>query len=158
MALVNANLSDIRDEILKSSMAQRIIIKVQTKILDSQDYRGSAYRIVSEIFPDWERDSRILFLAIEIWGERVFLVIDVNHNDYNFKTAHKSTAILPVSVLREHRRSERGWNLIRWPQEDRPIAKTVADLHNANGFDVPTLFLANYNSPVLYSNPRHLSE
>lgn len=158
MALVNSSLSDIRDEIFKNSMAQRIIIKVQTKILDSQDYRGSAYRVVSEIFPGWERDSRILFLAIEIWGERVFLAIDINHHDYNFKTAHKSTTILPVSVLREHRRSGRGWNLIRWPQEDRPIAKTVADLHNANGFDVQTPFLANHNSPVIYSNPRHLSE
>ena len=139
------NLSNIREEIFSNGNAKRIVIKVNTKSLDSQDYRTSAYRIVNEFFPDWECDNRVLFLAIEVWGNRIYIAIDINHHDYNFDTAHKTKTILPVYVLRQHGKG-RGWALIRWPQEDEPLGAKLTDLHNANGFDVKTPFLKNYNS------------
>ena len=148
-----ASLSDIRKQIFGNDDAKRIIIRLNTRILDPQDYRASANNLASEIFPEWECDSRILFLAIDVWGERTFLVIDVNRHDYDFHTAHKSKVILPVYVLRQ-RGKNRGWALIRWPQEDESLATKIAYLHNANGFDTPTPFLENHNSRIVHANPR----
>lgn len=68
IAEVIAIIPDIREEIFKENKARRVIIKVHTKILDSQDYRGSASKVVNEVFPDWKLDSRVLFLAIEMWA------------------------------------------------------------------------------------------
>ncbi|KAJ5110333.1 hypothetical protein NUU61_001590 [Penicillium alfredii] len=148
-----ANLFDIRKEIFGSDDTKRIVIKVNTNILDSQDYRASANGVASEIFPEWERDSRVHFLAIDVWSERTFMVIDINHHDYDFHTAHKTKAILPVYVLQQRRRN-RPWTLIRWPQEDGPLAASLADLHNVNGFDTLTPFLENHNSRIVHANPR----
>ncbi|KAA8642592.1 hypothetical protein EYZ11_006948 [Aspergillus tanneri] len=146
-----ANIADIREKIFENKDAQRIVIKLHTEKLDSQDYRASAYKIVNEIFPNWERDNRILFLAIEIWGDRTYMAIDVNNYDYKFETAHKTKTILPVYVLRQHRK--RGWAIIRWPQEDKPLATKLADLHNVNGF-AATPFLENYNTRIVHDQPR----
>ena len=150
------SISDIREEIFKNSKTQRIVIKVHmhTDSLDSQEIRDSAYRVVDEVFPDWEHDSRILFLAIEIWSDRTYMAIDINHHDYKFDTAHKSTAIFPVFVLGKHRK--RGWKIVRWPQGDELIAEKLAYLHNANGFDVATPFFENHNSRIIHANPREL--
>lgn len=63
-----ANLSDIRQGIFGNDDAKRIVIKVNTEILDPRDYRASANSLASEIFPEWESDSRILFLAIDVLG------------------------------------------------------------------------------------------
>jgi hypothetical protein len=150
-----ADLSEIREEIFKDNTAKRIVIKLNTDSLDAQDYRGSAYRVVSEAFPNWESDRRIRFIAIDVWSERTFIVIDINHYDYDFSTAHKAQTIFPVYVLRQYRK-RRGWALIRWPPEDEPLSTKVADLHNVNGFDVPTPFLENHTSRIVHANPRDL--
>ncbi|KAJ5542366.1 hypothetical protein N7535_004786 [Penicillium sp. DV-2018c] len=147
------NLPDIRKKIFGDNDPKRIVIKLKTRLLDPQDYRASANSVASEIFPEWENDSRILFLAIDIWSERTFIVIDVNHHDYDFQTAHKTLAVLPVYVLRQLGKN-RGWALIRWPQEDEPLAANLADLHNVSGFDTPTPFLENHNTRIVHANPR----
>lgn len=152
-----SGLTDIRKEIFSNGNAKRIVINVKIKCLDSQDYRTSAYSIVNEIFPDWKNDDRVLFLAIEVWGDRIYIAIDINNYDYNFDTAHKNKTILPVYVLRQHRKG-RGWALIRWPQEDEPLGAKQADLHNVNGFDVATPFLENYNPRIVHANPREYSK
>ncbi|GIK00116.1 hypothetical protein Aspvir_004134 [Aspergillus viridinutans] len=151
-----SNIAEVREKIFERKEAQRIIIKVHTEKLDSQDYRVSAYNFVNEIFPDWENDKRILFLAIEIWGDRTYMAVDINNYDYNFDTAHKNKTILPVYVLWQHRR--RGWVMIRWPQEDERLATKLADLHNVNGFDATTPFLENYNTRIVHANPREFPE
>ncbi|CAG8933767.1 unnamed protein product [Penicillium salamii] len=146
------NLSDIRNEILKNDIAKRIVFKAKTQNLDSQHYIASANRAISEVFPDWESDPRILFLAMDVWSERTFIVIDINHHDYDFGTAHKTKTILPVFVLSQHRK-RRDWALIRWPKEDESLAAQLADLHNVNGFDVPP-FLENHNERIVHANLR----
>ncbi|KAJ1713570.1 hypothetical protein NYO67_4289 [Aspergillus flavus] len=104
-------------------------------------------------------DSRILFLAIEVWSERTFLVIEINRRDYDFNTAHKCKTIVPVYVLRQHGESRR-WTLVRWPQLDETLMAQIADPHIVNGFDVATPFLENHNSRIFHANPRefHVSK
>lgn len=105
MALLS-NLTAIREEIFKNFTAKRIIIKVNTEDLDSQDYRASANKVASEVFPAWESDPRILFLATDIWSKRSFIVVDINRHDYDFLTAHKDKTILPVYVLRQPKKRQ----------------------------------------------------
>ncbi|PYH99039.1 hypothetical protein BO71DRAFT_394623 [Aspergillus ellipticus CBS 707.79] len=147
--------SEIREKIFEKSEAQRLVIKVHTEQLDSHDYRVSASNFINEIFPNWEDDSRIHFIAIEIRGDRTFLAIDVNNLDYDFETAHETRTVLPVYVVWRHKR--KGWYIIRWPQEDEPLATKIAELHDLNGFDTTTPFLANFNESVVYGNPRYIS-
>lgn len=155
MALMR-DLSDIREEIFRNNDPKRVVVRGRTKNLDAQDYRASANSIVSEISPEWESDSRILFLVIDVWSERTFLVIDVNNHDYDFHTAHKTNTILPVYVLRQHGK-RRGWVLVRWLREDERLTTELADLHDVNGFDVPTPFLQDHNTRIVYANPRWLA-
>lgn len=85
------------------------------------------------------------------------MVIDINNFDYNFDTAHETKTILPVYVVWQHKR--RGWFIVRWPQEDGPLATKVAELHMLNGFNATTPSLADYNNTrVVYDNPRYLSK
>ncbi|OJZ85789.1 hypothetical protein ASPFODRAFT_207635 [Aspergillus luchuensis CBS 106.47] len=91
-----SNISNIREEILKDN-AKRIIIRVKTE--GSEDCRDTAYRIVGEIFPNWKQDNRILFLAIQVWGNRIFVNVDVNGDNYNYDTAHKDQTVLPTSIM-----------------------------------------------------------
>ncbi|GKZ31406.1 hypothetical protein AbraIFM66950_011983 [Aspergillus brasiliensis] len=87
------DLSHLREEILKDS-AKRIIIRVKTE--SSEDCQTTAYRIVGEVFPDWKHDDRILFLAIQVWDNRIFINVDVNRDNYNYDTAHKDQTVLPI--------------------------------------------------------------
>ncbi|PYI25998.1 hypothetical protein BP00DRAFT_499087 [Aspergillus indologenus CBS 114.80] len=144
--------SQIREKIFEKSEAQRLVIKVHTDHLDSCDYRLSAGKIIDELFPSWQSDSRILFLAIEIRGDRTYMVVDIYNSNYNFDTAHKTRTVLPVSVVWQHRR--RGWFIVKWPQEDEPLATKITELHNLNGFNSSTPFLADYNQRVTYERPR----
>ncbi|CAG7956065.1 unnamed protein product [Penicillium salamii] len=150
-----ANLPEIRREILENDTAKRIVLKLKTERLDSQDYRTSAKRVVSEIFPDLETDTRIRIIVIDVWTERTFIVIDINRHDYDFETADEDKTILPVSVLRQHGR-RKNWVLVRWPREDENLATQVANLHRLNGFE-PTPFLQDHNTRICYANPRNLS-
>ena len=153
-----ANISEIREEIFKNNNTQRIIVKMRkhSENLTSQEIRDSAYNVVHEIFPDWEQDSRVLFLAIEVWSDHTYLAIDINHHNYNFDTAHQSTAVFPVFVLSKKRR--RGWKLVRWPLGEMMLTKKLAYLHNVHGFDTPTPFLESHISGTVHANPRWLYE
>lgn len=150
-----SDIAEIREKIFERKEAQRLVIKVSTEKLNSQDYRASASKFVNEIFPNWENDNRILFLAIEIRGDRTYMAVDINNFNYNFDTAHEAMTILPVYVVWQHKK--KGWFNVRWPQEDGPLATKLAELHNLNGFNAITPFLANYNTRIVYENPRELS-
>lgn len=147
------NLIEIRRKLFENNDAKRIIIKMNTKNLNSEDYETSAKEIASEVFPGWEDNPRIIFLVIDIWSERSFLVIDIDRHDYDFDTAHKCKTVVPVHILRQHRRLDR-WALVRWPQQDEPLASQIADLHNVNGFDAATPFVEDHTSRLVHANPR----
>jgi hypothetical protein len=147
--------SDIRNNIFKDNITKRIVIKVKTTTLNPEDYRTSTYNIVSEVFPDWTNDPRMLFLAIDIWSERTFIVIDINNYAYDFRSAHEIKTVLPVFVLQKHKRRQ-DWVLVRWPAEDEPLSEKLADLHNVTGFDATLPFLEDHTSRIVHENPRWL--
>ena len=149
-----SNVTDIHEEIFKDN-AKQIIIREKTQSSDSKDCHATAYRIISEIFPDWECDSRILFLAIQVWGRQIFMNININQDNYNYRTAHKDKTILPVHVLRRHRGN---WVLIQWPQEDEHVAAELVELHCVTGYGTEMPFLENHNLCIVYANPRELPE
>ena len=137
-----SSIIEIREKIFEKAEAQRLVIRVHTDKLDSCDYRVSAGNFVNEIFPNWEDDSRVRFLAIEIRGDRRFMSIDVNNFGYDFDTAHETKTTLPVYILWLHER--KGWFLVRWPQEDGPLATKLAELHGLNGYDAVTPFFCKF--------------
>lgn len=145
-----SNLTNIREELFESS-AKRIIIRVKTETRNSEYCRTTAYRTVNEIFPNWERDSRVLFLAIQVWADRIFMIIDVNHANYDYQVAHKDKTILPVYILRTYRGN---WVLMRWSTDDERAAMELAELHRVAGYSTPIPFFENHNSQTVYDNPR----
>ncbi|KAB8259363.1 hypothetical protein BDV32DRAFT_159301 [Aspergillus pseudonomiae] len=147
--------SDIREDLFKDDTAKRIVIKVKTKTLNPSSYLTSAKNIVNEIFPRWESDHRILFLVIDVWSERTFMVIDINNRNYDFRTAHNNTMMFPVYVLRQHGRRQT-WVLIRWHQLDERMSLQLADLHRVNGYEATLPFLEDHNSRIVHANPRDL--
>lgn len=87
-----SDITEIREKIFEETAAQRLVVKARTDQLDSHDYRVSASKFINEIFPNWENDSRIHFLAIEIRQNRALhgYRIDINNSEYDFDTAHKN--------------------------------------------------------------------
>ncbi|KAJ5788979.1 uncharacterized protein N7518_005990 [Penicillium psychrosexuale] len=150
------SLSDIRNEILGSDTAKRIVLKVRTKHLDSQDYRASANGVISAVFPGWEDDPRVLPVAVDVWHSRTYIVVDINHLDYDFNTAHKIKKVFPVYILRHGKK--RGWILIRWPREDEPLGDKVMYRYNVHGWDAKTPLLEDHHSIIVHANPRNLDE
>jgi hypothetical protein len=69
---------------------------------------ASAYSLY--VFSIHSNDSPILFLVLDVWSERSFTVIDINNRDYDFDIAHQVMTILPVYILRQHRRYH--WALV----------------------------------------------
>ncbi|CAG8220073.1 unnamed protein product [Penicillium salamii] len=98
--------------------------------LDSQDYRSSATKIFSEVFPERESDPRILFLGIDVTLSSVF-------------------------AFRQNKR-RRDWVIFRWPQGDEYLSAQSADVHNVKGFGRPT-FLEDHASRLEHSNPSEFS-
>ncbi|KAJ5940291.1 hypothetical protein N7516_000459 [Penicillium verrucosum] len=150
--------SDIRNKIFKDNITRRIVIKVSTKALNPEDYRTSSYDIASQVFPDWPSNPQILVLAIDVWSKRTFIVIDINNSAYDFHTAHKTTTPFPVYVLREDKRKQGCWALVRWHAEDELLSKRLADLHNFSGFDVTPPLLEDHTSRIVHESPRWLKQ
>ncbi|KAG2418678.1 hypothetical protein HFD88_001779 [Aspergillus terreus] len=76
-----ANVCEIRKELFKKNEPRRLILKTPTTHLSPEDYTTSANTLINTIFPSWPLDPRILFPAMEIWGGRVFLAIDINNRE-----------------------------------------------------------------------------
>lgn len=151
------DISTIRERIFEDDDAKRIVMKMKTGQLDSRDYLSSARRILNDIFPDWEHDKRILFLALDVFHDRTYMAFDINHHDYNFLTAHKDKTALPVYVLRRVHTGQT-WALVRWPQEDDNLCKRLAELHRAHGYDFKLPIVEDHTSVIVLANPRSPAE
>ncbi|KAL4935429.1 hypothetical protein BDV06DRAFT_234319 [Aspergillus oleicola] len=157
MAESNPSVADIRERVFQNNEPKRIVIKLKTNQLDSQDYRTSSTDFITQLFPSWQTDPLIRFLAIGVWSHRTFLVLDINYAEYNFETAHKDRTILPVYVIRQYRRRTK-WALVRWQPEDVPLAANLADMHNRHGWDAALPFLEDHTdiTRMCFANPREL--
>ncbi|GIK04693.1 terpene cyclase [Aspergillus viridinutans] len=130
---------------------------VWVQILGVYGALSLAKRILNDIFPNWEHDNRIRFLAVEVFHDRTYMAFDINHHDYNFRTAHQDKTALPVYVLRRVHKG-RNWALVRLPQEDGRLCTRLADLHRAHGYDVELPIVEDNTSMIVHANPRSLAE
>ncbi|QKX53285.1 uncharacterized protein TRUGW13939_00363 [Talaromyces rugulosus] len=146
------DISSIREMVFKEN-AKRIVMKMKTRCLNPDDYANSAKTILNDIFPNWESDNRILFLAVEVFEERAFMAFDINHHDYDFRTAHQDKSPLPVYVLKRVHKG-RNWDLIRLPRDDTIICTRLAELHRAHGYDVELPIVEDHTSVIVHANPR----
>ncbi|CEL11994.1 hypothetical protein ASPCAL15088 [Aspergillus calidoustus] len=145
-----SDLSSIHEKVFENSDAKRLVMKFDTNRLDPHDYANSAKRILNEVFPDWERDSRILFLAMEVFQRRTFIAIDINHHDYDFKTAHEDEKPLPVYWLRQ----KKHWTLNRIPKEDTRTCRRLAELHRSHGYNATLPLVEDCTSVIVHDDPR----
>lgn len=130
----------------------RIVFDVFTETL-YPTYLESTYNLLDNVVTGWKHDERFRLLAIEIYSRHTYIVLDVNNREYDFETAHnKERNALPVYLTRQSKKS-RDWVISRFPKEDDPIAKRVADLHRRNG-NKRTPFLENHNSTIVHLSPR----
>lgn len=150
-----SDISTIRELIFSTSTARRITMKINTERLDSRDYFESAKRVLDDIFPGWEHDNRILFLAVEVFADRTYMVIDINNHDYNFGTAHENKKAVHVYVLRRVHKGQ-SWALVRSPQDDDYVCGRLAELHRAHGYDVKLPMVEDHTSVIVHANPRSL--
>ncbi|KAL4964091.1 uncharacterized protein BDV14DRAFT_201113 [Aspergillus stella-maris] len=157
MASPNLSAASLRDLVFQTNDPKRLVLKLKTAQFDSTDYRSSSAEFISQIFPNFSTDPRIRFLAIGIWTDRTFLVLDINNNEYNFETAHNDRTILPVYVIRQYRRNSK-WALIRWAPEDILLAANLANMHNRHGWGatLPLLEDRTNISTMAFANPREL--
>ncbi|KAL2826903.1 hypothetical protein BJY01DRAFT_229507 [Aspergillus pseudoustus] len=148
-----SNLSNIRDQIFESQDAKRIAMKLKTRHLDSHDYLRSVKEVLNDIFPDFESDQRIRLLAIEIFPDRTYLVVDISNYEYNFQTAHEASESLPVYLLKVAHKGK-NWALVRLPKEDQRLRERIAELHRSHGYDVGLPLIEDNTSSIVHANPR----
>ncbi|KAL3455013.1 hypothetical protein BJX64DRAFT_273119 [Aspergillus heterothallicus] len=144
-----SDLSSIHKKIFENSDAKRLVMKTNTTCLDPHDYANSAKTFLNEVLPDRERDSRILFLAMEVFQRRTFIAIDISHHDYDFKTAHKDEKPLPVYWLRQKRQ----WTLKQIPTEDK-ICRRLAELYRCHGYNVTLPLVEDCTTVIVHKDPR----
>ena len=83
-------------EALKLRLPIRIFLDPLTKIFDCTDYYRSigdfVHNQVRDILqaatPESQIQLLIRLLVVENWGKRTWIVLDVNHNNYDWYTAH----------------------------------------------------------------------
>jgi hypothetical protein len=145
-------LASIHEKVFENSDAKRIVMKLDTNRLDSDNYANSAKTVLNEIFPGWENDSRILFRAIIVHVRRTFMAIDINHHDYNFATAHIDEKPIPAYCLL---RNKQKWTFYRMSQkEDIDFCQRLARLHQSHGYKVYPPLVEDCTSVIVHSDPR----
>jgi hypothetical protein len=130
----------------------RIIICVYTTTLNSADYISSASEILRNFVPEWEQNSQIRMLAVEVYSRHTYIAVDVNNHSYEFGNAHKDTTLIPVYGIRQVKRTDK-WLLSRLAKEDKTVAERIAELHNVNGAKEPP-FLEDHTSLIQHLNLR----
>ncbi|KAL4912733.1 hypothetical protein BDW62DRAFT_214750 [Aspergillus aurantiobrunneus] len=148
-----SDISTVRERIFKDGNEKRITMKINIARLDSRDYSGSAKKVLDGIFPDRKDDDRILFLAVEVFDDRTYMVLDINHHDYNFRTAHKDKRPIDVYLIRQIHKGQ-NWALVRSPRDNDYVCNRLADLHRAHGYDVKPPIVEDHTSIIVHANPR----
>ena len=98
---------EITTNALRDQRPIRLFLNPLTRLFDSTDYRGSVEAFVQNQLRDILRSAivdtecQLLLqpLAIEIWGRRALIVVDVNYYSYDWHTAHD----LEINMLEVYR-------------------------------------------------------
>jgi|ERR1712093_139100 len=155
---------EITTNALRDQRPIRLFLNPLTRLFDSTDYRGSVEAFVQNQLRDILRSAivdtecQLLLqpLAIEIWGRRALIVVDVNYYSYDWHTAHD----LEINMLEVYRLvlEKEGKNaaIRRDTTLDLRVNRQVAELHRLNGVLRPP-YLADHSpgaDPVQYRSLR----
>ena len=137
---------------LKKSSTIRILCDIHTKELNPENYVAAVSSILQPFTSFWDETAKKRILAIEVWPQHTYAVIDINNHEYDYDNAHMVIASIPVYLL-QHRRDNRGWRFNRFERQDQPLARRIADLHRSNGQN-PLPFLEDHVKGVEHHSPR----
>merc|ERR1712093_668534 len=155
---------EITTNALRDQRPIRLFLNPLTRLFDSTDYRGSVEAFVQNQLGDILRSAivdtecQLLLqpLAIEIWGRRTLIVVDVNYYGYDWHTAHD----LKTNMLEVYRLvlEKEGKNaaIRRDKTLDLRVNRQGAELHRLNGVLRPP-YLADHSpgaDPVQYRSLR----
>ena len=97
---IHANPTEIRDEIFGDKNAKRTVIKWGLKDLIFKIIALQPVLSAAMYSPPGKPIHMFCFsLLIDVWSERTFIVIDINHFDFDFDTAHKTTTSSDMPML-----------------------------------------------------------
>ena len=114
---------------------------------------------VQSATPESETETPPLLrlLAVQVWGKRILIVLDVNHDAYNWDTAHHlSNNRLPVFrfILDKDRKRA---TIARAKALDSRVNHTIAKVHRLNGTAVHPPYLEDHSpgaDPIVFRAPR----
>jgi hypothetical protein len=101
--------------------------------------------------------TETLYLAREDWGTTIQLVFDVFHGLYEFNNAHDVHDMTVVIVSLGKRNEKR---FFAPPSLEKEINKTIAMLHNLNGWKTRPPYFANHaqGQVPVYDSPRDVDK
>jgi hypothetical protein len=150
---------------LRDQLPIRVFLDPLTRLFDGTDCRGSVEGFVQNqvrdilrsVAPDSQCQPLLRPLAIEIWGRRTLIVVDVNHFAYDWHTAH-DLARNKLGVYRLGLDKDGKYATIRRDKAlDRRVNQKVADLHRLNGDQIHPPYIADQSpgaDPIQYRSPR----
>ncbi|KAA8652092.1 uncharacterized protein ATNIH1004_000996 [Aspergillus tanneri] len=128
----------------------RVVGVLPTRFLRSEDYRASVSSLIEPFTTEWGKSQKIQLIAIDVYQEYTFFVLDINNWKYDYDTAHKELLLVPVYILRLSNGGNK-WKFFRRAVDDRRIARRIADLHSCNDQN-PLPFLEDHiKGPVYFS-------
>lgn len=152
-------------EALRERLPIRVFLDPLTRLFDGTDYHGSVEAFVQNqvrdilrsATPDSQCQPLLRPLAIEIWGKRTLIVVDVNHYTYDWHTAH-DLASNKIAVYRLGLEKDGKHTSIRRDKAlDLRVNQKVAELHRLNGNQIHPPYLADHSpgaDPIQYRSPR----
>ncbi|KAA8648120.1 uncharacterized protein ATNIH1004_004003 [Aspergillus tanneri] len=131
--------------------AIRILGILHTRLLNEANFLASIRDITEPLVAKWKDSQLTQLLAVDVYPQHTFFVLDVNNKTYDYHTAHETAVCIPVYVLRLSRGGR--WKFYRREAEDLRVAQRIADLHYCNDQN-PLPFLENHisNGPVYVSH------
>ncbi|RDL33036.1 uncharacterized protein BP5553_08475 [Venustampulla echinocandica] len=113
---------------------------------------------ITDIFQSAATESPLIkLLAVEIWGKRVLIVFDVNHQNYDWQTAHDISKNNPPIFRFKLGKDKNNALITRDKALDYRVNFTIADLHKRNGYSAHPPYVADRSrgaAPLHYNDPR----
>jgi hypothetical protein len=140
-------------EALKDRLPIRIFLDLLTRIFDCTDYHRSVEEFVQNRVGDILQSATsgsqnqllIQPVTIENWGKRTWIVVDVNHNTYNWYITHNFKNN-KLAVYQLYLDKDRKFMTIRRNKTlYLRINQRVAELHRLNGFEVRPPYYTDYS-------------
>ena len=150
---------------LQNRLPLRMFASLPKQDFDSTDYLRSVEHFVQcqtrNIFvtalPETETPPMFVTIAVQIWGSRILIIFDINHDAYNSKTAHHPlNNDLPVFRFTLNKHGKRA-TITRDKALDERVNWTIASVHRRNSIDTHPPYFEDHSpgaDPIQYTAPR----